>query len=263
MNTMDYDQDDLERDLGFRLLGETFYLQALDQLSVTGLDDPSLLPDWSRKHVALHVAFNAEGFLRLLEWARTGEENPMYPSREWRDQQITDGVAQTTGADTITMAHEVADELTAELDALTEQAWGARVVSGRGADIQAADIPWLRAREVWMHSLDLGIGMTTRDFPAEVVDRLLTDVEDTWTGRHDPVHYLVHLTDRPDRGDWLIRSGPADQIPASPVEVTGEAAEVLSYLTGRGWPQSVSEDTHKGGRGNSTPEDLPAPPTWL
>ncbi len=260
---MDIDTNALERDLGFRLLGETFYLQALDQLSVNGLDQPSVVPDWTRKHVALHVTYNAEGFLRLLEWARTGEENPMYPSRAWRDEQIAEGVAHTSGADAITLAHEVADDLTEEFDGMPDEAWAAEVVSGRGDPIRAADIPWLRAREVWMHSLDLGIGMTARDFPAEVVDRLLDDVDAVWAGRDEPVHYRIHLTDRPDGPDRVIRHGAEGSAPEAPVEVTGEAAEVLSYLTGRGWPASVSDDSDKGGRGDSTPEDLPAPPPWL
>ena len=263
MTTMDIDTNALERDLGFRLLGETFYLQALDQLSVNGLDEPSLVPDWTRKHVALHVLYNAEGFLRLLEWAKTGVQNPMYPSREWRDQQIADGVAHTSGADTITLAHEVADDLTAELGSMSDDDWGSQVVSGRGADILAAEIPWLRAREVWMHSLDLGIGMTARDFPAEVVDRLLDDVDTVWGARDEPVHYRIRLTDREGGQERVIRHGSEGSVPAEPIEVTGEAAEVLSYLTGRGWPASVSGDTDKGGAGSTTPQDLPAPPNWL
>lgn len=263
MTTMDIDTNALERDLGFRLLGETFYLQALDQLSVNGLDEPSLVPGWSRKHVALHVTYNAEGFLRLLEWAKTGEENAMYPSREWRDQQIADGVAHTSGADTMTLAHEVTEDLTAELDAMPTEAWAAQVVSGRGESIRAAEIPWLRAREVWMHSLDLGIGMTARDFPAEVVDRLLDDVDAVWGARQEPVHFRIRLTDRDDRSERVIRHGAEGSVPTDPIEVTGEAAEVLSYLTGRGWPASVSEDTDKGGTGSTTPQDLPAPPPWL
>ncbi|GAA4284480.1 mycothiol-dependent maleylpyruvate isomerase NagL [Brevibacterium daeguense] len=260
---MEMNQDDLERDLGFRLLGEKFYLQALDQLSLNGLDEPSVLPGWTRKHVALHVTFNAEGFLRLLDWAKTGVENRMYPSREARDRQIEEAAAHTSGADTMTMAHEVAEELTEELGTMPEAAWSADLISGRGEPILAADIPWLRAREVWVHSLDLGIGMTTRDFPAEVVDRLLADVEDVWRRRDEPVHYRIALTDRPDRDEWVIASGPADQIPAQPVPLSGEAAEVLSFLTGRGWPNSVAEDEGKGGAGNIRPVDLPAPPPWL
>lgn len=254
---------DIERDLGLRLLGETFYLQALDQLSVKGLDAPSVLPDWTRKHVALHVTFNAEGFLRLLDWAKTGVENPMYPSRKWRDEQIMEAAAHTSGSDAITIAHEVAEELTEEFGSMTEESWGADLISGRGDPITAAHIPWLRAREVWIHSLDLGIGMTTRDFPTEVVDRLLADVEGVWTARSEPVHYRVELTDRPEAEPWLIRSGHADQIPAEPVAVRGEAAEVLSYLTGRGWPTSAAADAAKGGDDGTAPADLPAPPTWL
>ncbi|MGH3331970.1 MAG: maleylpyruvate isomerase N-terminal domain-containing protein, partial [Nocardioidaceae bacterium] len=44
------------------------------------LRGPSRLPDWTRGHVVTHVARNAEGLVRLLAWARTGIETPMYPS---------------------------------------------------------------------------------------------------------------------------------------------------------------------------------------
>lgn len=239
-----------ERDLGLRLLGESFFLQALDQLSVAALEQPSPLPEWTRKHVALHVIFNGEGFLRLIDWAKTGTENPMYPSREWRDAQIADAAGHMSGRDTIAIAHEVAEEITSELATMSDEQWSAPLVSGRGAAITAADIPWLRAREAWVHSLDLGIGMSALDFPAAVIDRLLEDVEAEWTLRGEPANFAVTLTDRPETGTVVIRT--SDSAPEAPVTLTATAAEAFSYLSGRGWPTSTEE-----------PAGLPTPPPWL
>ena len=247
----------LQKDLDFRTLAEAFYLQTLDQLSRANLDEPSLLPDWSRKHVAVHMMHNAEGFMRLLHWARTGEKTPMYPSRDARDQAIEDDVKHLENGDVITMSHEVADELAHDLGFLPQDRWETQVVSGRGATIPASDIPWLRARECFIHALDLNIGMTALDFPAEVTDRLLTDVTSTWEDRGEPVNYLLHFT---DTGEDLHICTSED---TQQVQVTGHKAEVLQHLLGRSWPVSGRDDNAKGGAGDSTPRDLPAPPQWL
>ncbi|MYM20313.1 maleylpyruvate isomerase family mycothiol-dependent enzyme [Brevibacterium sp. 5221] len=256
-------QVQLQTDLDLRTLAEGFYLQALDQLSTSALDEPSPLPGWTRKHVAIHMINNAEGLMRLLEWARTGQENPMYPSREARDQDIEDGVAQTPAGDVRSISHEVAQELAEALAGLAPEAWDAQVTGGQGQPIGASAIPWMRAREALLHSLDLGIGMTALDFPAAAVDRLLDDVPATWAARGEDAHFLLRLADRPEDPERLIATGDAQAFAAQPVEVVGEAAEVASYLAGRGWPRSAQDDTAKGGQGSATPQDLPAPPRWL
>src|SRR5690606_41518642 len=68
-----------------RLLG------ALGTLDDSDLRAPSRLPGWSRAHVVSHLHFNAEALRRLADWARTGVENPMYPSAQRRDAEIEEG----------------------------------------------------------------------------------------------------------------------------------------------------------------------------
>ncbi len=259
---MSLDRDALQTDLDLRLLAESFYLQALDQLSTALLDGDSPLPGWSRKHVAIHMINNAEALMRLLEWARTGVENPMYPSREVRDQDIEDGVAHTPVEDIRTLSHEVADEFADALAEMDDDAWQATVTNGHSKEIPATDIPWMRARESLLHSLDLGIGMTALDFPAAAVDRLLDDITGTWELRGDDANFRLHLTDRDD-ADRTVSTGNPQAFSPEPIDVTGEAAEVVSYLAGRGWPNSAVEDESKGAEGNATPADLPQPPAWL
>ena len=59
-----------------------------------GLGGPSRLPGWTRGPVVCHVARNAEGLVRLLHWARTGIETPMYPSMEARAADIEAGAGR-------------------------------------------------------------------------------------------------------------------------------------------------------------------------
>lgn len=254
---MTFDADTLTTELDLRTLGERFYLKTLDQISPKGMVEPSLLPNWTRTHVAMHVVHNAEGFMRLLEWARTGVETPMYPSREARDREIEESVAHTGGEDAIAIAHEVVDELDEAIAAMGEGDWKARITSGRGDDIIAAEIPWLRTREVFVHALDLGIGATALDFPASIVDRLYEDIAPIWEKKGVSAHYRLELSDRDE--ERVIRAGDSTD---EPIVVAGESAEVLSYLMGRGWPRSTADDRRKGVRGG-TAKDLPAPPAWL
>ena len=71
-------------DRGTRLL-----LDVVDTLDDAALDRPSGLPGWTRRHLLAHVASNAEALGRLLDWARTGVENPMYASPEARDARAS------------------------------------------------------------------------------------------------------------------------------------------------------------------------------
>jgi maleylpyruvate isomerase len=250
--------EDIRRDLDLRAVGEIFYLRTLDQLTVNVLDGESGLPGWTRKHVAVHMINNAEALMRLLDWATTGVENPMYPSRTVRDAEIEEGVATIEVSDVRGISHEVAVELAAALPEPESPAWDAQVLNGRGEPIMAAAIPWMRAREALLHALDLNIGMTALDFPTAAVDRLLTDVETVWAARAEPANFLLHITDRPDRpelANYLLACGDAAAFSAEPVELTGEAAELVSFLLGRGWP--------RGQAPAGTSASVPQPPAWL
>lgn len=252
-----------QTDIDLHAIAERFYLQTLDQLSSATLDEPSHLPGWSRKHVAIHVFNNAEALMRLLEWARTGVKTPMYSSAQARDEDIESGVASTPNADVRGLSHEVAAEFSEELKNLPQAALDTPLKTRHGDTITARHVPWMRAREALLHSVDLGIGMTARDFPSVAVDRIIRNVIAQWEKTATPAHFTLHITDRPDWDTLDVATGDATRFSAQPIEVHGEAAEVASYLTGRGWPASAAEDSTKGGEADQTPQDLPTPPPWL
>ncbi|MHB1533919.1 MAG: maleylpyruvate isomerase N-terminal domain-containing protein [Acidimicrobiales bacterium] len=54
---------------------------------------PTALPGWTRAHLLAHLARNAEALGRLLTWARTGVETPMYAGPAQRDADIDAGAA--------------------------------------------------------------------------------------------------------------------------------------------------------------------------
>jgi maleylpyruvate isomerase len=132
---------------------------------------PSLLPGWDRATVVAHVARNADALGNLVAWARTGVETPMYPSAEARAAGIAELAARP--------APEIRAEFLASDDrlisALGDVPWDATVRTARGRPIPAAEIPWMRNREVWVHAVDLDAGVTFADLPPDVLVALLDD----------------------------------------------------------------------------------------
>jgi len=199
------------------------------------LDDvtaPSRLPGWTCAHVLGHVARNAEALTRLATWARTGVETPMYADSGQRAAEI-EASARKQAATLRAELASTADTLDEALDALKPQQWAAPVRSALGRAIPAAEIPWMRIREVWLHAVDLGADF---ELPPGVVDLLLDDVTTALSRKDGCPGATLTPTDRDTR--WQLGGGgPAIEAPA---------AELAGWLTGR-----LRRD------------DRPALPTWL
>jgi len=172
--------------------GTKLFLDAVAELSDAAFDEPSGLPGWSRRHVVAHLHYNAEALRRLVSWAATGVEQPMYASSQARGEEIEQGALLPVG----TLRQLVATSATAlesDLDALPETAWAAEVRTAQGRLIPASQIPWLRAREVAVHAVDLRAGVTFADLPEGFVAELLVDV----------VRRRAEYGDGPDLAAWL------------------------------------------------------------
>jgi maleylpyruvate isomerase len=204
---------------------------------------PSALPGWSRAHVLTHIARSADGMVNLLTWARTGVPTPAYASLEQRSADIDAGAARTPAG--------IRDDVIASSDRLAQvvrkmprEAWSARVTNVQGREIPASDIPWMRAREMWIHAVDLDVGASFADLPAPMLAELLTEVASMMGEKADcPGLRLV----APERA-WATRDVP------DPVTVSGPAPELVAWLLGRsrGRPLRCID----GGK-------LPALPHWL
>jgi maleylpyruvate isomerase len=174
---------------------------AVEGLDETAYDGATALPGWTRRHLVAHLAANAEALGRLLHWASTGEKTPMYSSPEQRARDIDRGAA-LTGAELTDWFHRTADELAQQLDALPADRWTAEVVTAQGRTVPAREIPWLRCREVMVHAVDLGTGVSFKDLPHE---------------------FLLTLRDE------VLRKRSAESVPP----LTGPLPDVVAHLTGR------------------------------
>ena len=189
---------------------------ALCREALADLEAPSLLPGWSRRHVAAHLSLNAEALGNLVHWARTGEERPMYPSADARNADIEQGTARS--ADELrTWFDESAAGLDASMAALTDAQWQTPVRTAQGAPIPATAIPWMRSREVMIHAVDLGTGLRFADLPEDFLTALCDDIRakrgDVPELRGPLPEIAAYLAGRPYSGVTGAGGDPAEPLP--------------------------------------------------
>lgn len=205
----------------------------LAALSEEDYQAPSALPGWSRKHLVAHLACNAEAIGNLTHWAATGEPTPMYASPEARTAAIEAGATQSGTALTDAF-NSTAAALAAAMDALTEKQWSHDVVTGQGRTVLASEAPWMRAREVMVHAVDLRTGVTFHDLPASFLAELCEDIvgkRNATAGSAAEGPALALTATDADLQWQVVGTG-------EPVQATGTLAALTSYLSGRG-AQSV------------------------
>jgi maleylpyruvate isomerase len=172
--------------------GTAYFLRKLKELPDDALAAPSLLPGWTRAHVVAHVGYNARALSRLVTWAATGVETPMYASPAARAHEIEFGATLTPSA-LRNLAEHSAVHLNVEWRDLPPERWAATVRTAQGREVPAAETAWMRAREVWLHAVDLANGGRFEDLPADFLGRLLADVTGAWSRRPDAVPALARL----------------------------------------------------------------------
>lgn len=225
--------------------GTAKLLDLIGGLSATALKSPSRLPDWRRSHLVSHLARNADALVNLLTWAHTGVEHPMYTSRADRDADIEEG-AKRPAQLLIEDLRASCGRFTAAAAGLSESDWRTEVVGSRDRALPGHEVPWLRVQEVWIHLVDLDVGVEITDLPAEVVEAVLEKVIWTLADRPD-VPPLDITADLPTgRRNWRLNADGPD----APAQVNGSGADVLAWLTGRG-------------DGTGITGDLPELPAWL
>ncbi|SOD99447.1 maleylpyruvate isomerase family mycothiol-dependent enzyme [Blastococcus haudaquaticus] len=208
---------------------------------VQGLTDEELaadsgLPGWSRAHVVAHLSRNADALVNLLTWARTGVETPMYPSRAVRDADI-DATAARPPAEVRADNAAARERLARAVDELPDEAWSAEVRNGQGVPVQTSLVPFMRAKEVWVHGVDLRAGLSFADLPEDFCTALVDDVLGLFARREQALDVTVVATGvYRTWGDGGIR-------------VEGPVSAVAAWLT-----RSDASGLHG---------DVPPPPAWL
>lgn len=182
------------------------FLATVDAWSDEDWDVPSLLPGWRRREVVAHVHHNAEAVRNLTAWARTGVETPMYASMEARNDDIARS-ADLPVEELRELVHVSAAALDTELGDLTPEQRATEVRTSSGAWIGAEQLPWSRAREVSIHTVDLDSGIGFDDLADGLVEALVRDVVDFRLRRGQAATLAAWLTGRgvegTDIGPWM------------------------------------------------------------
>lgn len=222
--------------------GTQLFLSGVDGLDDVGVAAPSGLPGWSRRHLLAHVAANAEALGNLVHWAETGEETPMYASSDARARGIEEG-SQLPAATLLAWPRSSAEKLDAAMGSLSDEQWTQLIVTAQGRTVPATEIPWMRAREVCVHAVDLGTGVTFADLPADFLVALGNDI----VGKRGAVPGVALRIEATDASvAWDLPGADA------PVGVAGPLADLVAYLSGRAHDLSTTDGS-----------PVPALPAWL
>jgi maleylpyruvate isomerase len=198
---------------------------------------PSLLPGWTRAHVVAHLALNAEGMARALRGVVADEEpddepRSMYDSDEQRDADIA--ALATLDSSEIRQRLLAGTTLLAEaVTAIPQDRWDTSVErTPGGRRIRAAAFPGMRLRELEIHHVDLDAGYTTAAWPLPFAEYLLDAM-----AKRLQLDRAVEIRPLDSSRVWMV--GDAEAEYPVPV-VTGPAADLGWWLTGRPAPDSVS-----------------------
>lgn len=221
---------------------------ALDGLDEAAFTSSTELAGWTRAHVVAHLSANAEAVGRLVHWAATGEPTPMYSSMEQRNADIELG-SQLAGSELTEWFNRSAATLDDSMANLNDQQWEAEVVTAQGRTVPASETPWMRAREVMVHAVDLGTGTAFGDLPEDFLTALCEDIvgKRTAAAGSDTAGPALTIEARDTGGRWVVDGT------AGSVTVAGDLSALTAYLAGRGTEGVI---THDGG-------PAPALPAWL
>jgi maleylpyruvate isomerase len=178
--------------------------RAIGPLSDADVRAPSLLPGWSAGHVLSHLARNADSVVRRLVGAMEGEVVDQYPGgRPARAAEIEAGVGRPVAVlvDDVVSASRAVDDAFATFP---DELWNREARNSDGVVHPVSTMPFGRWREVEVHLVDLGIGITPESWPPALAEAWLPDLLPGLADRTDQTALLA----------WVLRRGDAPDLEA-------------------------------------------------
>ena len=136
-----------------RLLGDTIALSDADWAA------PSLLPGWTRAHVATHLARSADALRGLIVAAHSGDTRTLYPADAVKYNAIERG-AERRGLDLQIDLDTSAERLDLAFDHVEDWLMPIRLPEG---EFPASVLPLVRLQELTLHHIDLDHGYSWSD----------------------------------------------------------------------------------------------------
>lgn len=199
-------------------------LRTVDSLHAEDWTAPSVLPGWTRAHVAAHLALNAEGLAGAVDGLAHDLDVPVYASSEARDADIEE-LAQAEPAEIRERLFGASQALRDALASLDDGQWTGAVARTPGGPLwPVVEVPHTRRREVEIHHADLGAGYSPRDWPADFAETLLAMAAEDHASSADSPAFSV----RPSGAAHPWSVGAEEPV------VEGSAADLAWWLVGRG-----------------------------
>ncbi|PTT69409.1 maleylpyruvate isomerase family mycothiol-dependent enzyme [Arthrobacter sp. HMWF013] len=220
-----------------RLGRETDMLLAtVESLADDELTVPSLCEGWTRADVIAHLASNGQALVKLIDWATTGEERPLYASSEARSQEIA-ALAALPREELVGQLRISARKFAEQAQRLNGELVAQEVQVG-GKAVPATSIVALRIAEVVVHHHDLATAWTIEEAdPDSLLDALESAVR-SLRAKGAPDMTLV----TEERDEWVIGDGR--------LRVASDREGLLQWLA-RGDAEHVDADG-----------PLPVLPSW-
>jgi maleylpyruvate isomerase len=220
-----------------RLGRETdMFLATVESLADDEMAVPSLCEGWSRADVIAHVASSGRALVNLIDWATSGEERPLYASREARSQEIA-ALAALPREELIEAVRESARNFAEQAQRLSGEL-AATEVQVNGKAVPATSIVALRIAEVVVHHHDLDTAWTIEEADPDSLLNALEAVVRSLRAKGAPGMTLV----TEERDEWVIGDGG--------LRVVSDREGLLQWLS-RGDAEHIDVDG-----------PVPALPTW-
>ncbi|MBW8637282.1 maleylpyruvate isomerase N-terminal domain-containing protein [Hoeflea sp. WL0058] len=163
------------RDLDWARRGTAYFARLLNGLGDADLDGPSSLEGRLRREIVAHVGYHARTLSEIVSSAREAQPNAEPVPMRVDIAEVERRATQPARALRNLFAHSKV-HLNVEWRDLDDAQWRAVVANGADQEIAVRDTPWLRARAIWLHAIDLGAGGRLTDAPPDFVEALVADL---------------------------------------------------------------------------------------
>jgi len=159
----------LEADLTAASASQAALASWLEGLPEHDPGSASALEGWSLGHVLTHLARNADSFVRVLAAAEAGQEVTQYEGGAPARVAAIEAGSARSWAELVADVVSSSASLEATWKATPAAVWDAGRWLSLPGPVPLAFLPWRRRREVEIHRVDLGLGYTTGEWPADFV----------------------------------------------------------------------------------------------
>jgi len=149
-----------------KLLGDTISITD-EQWNI-----PSLLPGWTRAHIATHIARNADAFVRVMDQLRSGRPTSLYDSDATRREAVERG-SERSALELQVDLDSSAGRLHANLAELMTMPPDKLVRLSPTIALRLDHLPIARLNEIVLHHIDMDVGYTYKQIDDQVAAWLL------------------------------------------------------------------------------------------